>query len=60
MNQIMKSPANESFQAISAALQKGIPLPELDNDTKNAVLAGISGVAINATRWKCKSWQCYR
>ena len=45
-NQIMKRPG-ESFQAISAALQKGIPLPELDNDTKNAVLAGLSGVAIN-------------
>ena len=45
-NQIMKR-AGESFQAISAALQKGIPLPELDNDTKNAVLAGLSGVAIN-------------
>ena len=45
-NQIMRRPG-ESFQAISAALQKGIPLPELDNDTKNAVLAGLSGVAIN-------------
>ena len=45
-NQIMKRPG-ESFQAISAALQKGIPLPELDNDTKNAVLAGLSGGAIN-------------
>ena len=45
-NQIMKRPG-ESFQALSAALQNGIPLPELDNGTKNAVLAGLSCVAIN-------------
>ena len=39
----------QSFQAISQALQKGIDLGDaLDDDAKNAVLAGISGQAINA------------
>ena len=46
-NQIMTR-TGESFQAISQALQKGIDLGDaLDDDTKNAVLAGLSGVAIN-------------
>ena len=44
---IMKEPGR-SFQAVAEVLQKGIPLPELDENTKNAVLAGISGQAINA------------
>ena len=44
---VMKNPGR-SFQAVADVLQKGIPLPELDEDTKNAVLAGISGQAINA------------
>ena len=44
---IMTNPG-ESFQQVSQLLQQGIPLPSLDDDTKNAVLAGISGQAINA------------
>ena len=44
---VMKNPGR-SFQAVSEVLQKGIELPGLDEDTKNAVLAGISGQAINA------------
>ena len=44
---IMTRPG-ESFQEVATLLQKGIPLPSLDDDTKNAVLAGISGQAINA------------
>jgi len=44
---IMTNPG-ESFQQVSQLLQQGIPLPNLDDDTKNAVLAGISGQAINA------------
>ena len=47
-NQFMREPGR-SFQAISQALQKGIDLGDaLDEDSKNAVLAGISGQAINA------------
>ena len=44
---IMTRPG-ETFQDVATLLQKGIPLPSLDDDTKNAVLAGISGQAINA------------
>ena len=44
---LIKEPGR-SFQAVAEVLQKGIPLPELDENTKNAVLAGISGQAINA------------
>ena len=43
----MRNPGN-SFQKVSEILQKGIELPGLDDNTKNAVLAGISGAAINA------------
>ena len=47
-NKFMREPGR-SFQAISQALQKGIDLGDaLDDDAKNAVLAGISGQAINA------------
>ena len=44
---LIKEPGR-SFQAVAEVLQKGIPLPELDENTKNSVLAGISGQAINA------------
>ena len=44
---IMTRPG-ESFQEVATLLQKGIPLPNLDDNTRNAVLAGISGQAINA------------
>ena len=46
-NNVMRNPGN-SFQKVSEILQKGIELPGLDDNTKNAVLAGISGAAINA------------
>ena len=44
---IMTNPG-ESFQEVSQLLQKGINLPNVDDNVKNAVLAGISGQAINA------------
>ena len=46
-NNVMRKPGN-SFQKVSEILQKGIVLDGLDDNTKNAVLAGISGAAINA------------
>ena len=44
---IMTNPG-ESFQEVSQLLQKGVDLPNVDDNVKNAVLAGISGQAINA------------
>ncbi len=44
----MRAPGR-TFQDIAESLQKGVDLGgTLDDDTKNAVLAGISGQAINA------------
>ena len=44
---IMTRPG-ETFQDVSNLIQKGIDLPNVDDNVKNAVLAGISGQAINA------------
>ena len=47
-NNVMRNPGN-SFQKVSEILQKGIDFGDnFDSQTKNAVLAGISGAAINA------------
>ena len=44
---IMTRPG-ETFQDVANLIQKGIYLPNVDDNVKNAVLAGISGQAINA------------
>ena len=44
---IMTRPG-ETFQDVANLIQKGIDLPNVDDNVKNAVLAGISGQAINA------------
>ena len=44
---IMTRPG-ETFQDVANLIQKGIDLPNIDDNVKNAVLAGISGQAINA------------
>ena len=44
---IMTRPG-ETFQDVANLIQRGIDLPNVDDNVKNAVLAGISGQAINA------------
>ena len=44
---IMTRPG-ETFQEVANLIQRGIELPNVDDNVKNAVLAGISGQAINA------------